>query len=100
MAQNWESETTKERMQVRRRRRAETLTVPARAEPGGERPGGFAEGEGEGTHSAVVPLSGGGGHVAEVTLELLDPLTAHHVQPLRLPITTHTHTSSDPALHF
>lgn len=38
-------------------------------------------------HSGVVPLSGGRGHVAEVTLELPDPLTAHNIQPPRLSIT-------------
>lgn len=38
-------------------------------------------------HSGVVPLSGGRGHVTEVTLELPDPLTAHNVQPPRLSIT-------------
>lgn len=38
-------------------------------------------------HSGVIPLSGVRGHAAEVTLVLLDPLTAAHVQPLRLAIT-------------
>lgn len=37
-------------------------------------------------HSGVVPLSGLRGHVAEVAVVLLDPLTAVHVQPLRLSI--------------
>jgi len=38
-------------------------------------------------HSGVIPLSGVGGHDTEVTPRPLDPLTAVHVQPLRLAIT-------------
>lgn len=38
-------------------------------------------------HSGIVPLSGVRGHVAEVTLELPDALTACHIQPVRLSIT-------------
>lgn len=62
------------------------LTVPAGAEPRGEGPGRFAGGRGGGMHSGIVPLSGDGGHVAEVAPQLLDALTARHVQPIRLAV--------------
>lgn len=38
-------------------------------------------------HSAVVPLSGVRGQGAEVTVVLLDALTAGHIQPLWLAVT-------------
>lgn len=37
-------------------------------------------------HSGIVPLSGDGGHVAEVAPQLLNALTARHVQPIRLAV--------------
>ena len=62
-------------------------TVPARAEPAREGPGGAAAQQGGGgVHPGVVPLPGGGGLPAQVTLVALDPLTARHRHPLGLPI--------------
>lgn len=62
------------------------LTVPARAEPRGERPGGPGGGGG-GLHSGVVPLPGDRGDAAEVTALPLDALAACHVRPVRLSVT-------------
>lgn len=93
----------------RRKRREESLTGRAWAEPPGEDPGRPAGGPGEGAHPGVVPLPGDGGLVAEVTLELQSSLTALHVQPLRVPITRekqrsqhsfpHSHTLSPSLTH-
>lgn len=77
---------------------SQSLTVPAWAEPGGEGPCRSGGGPGGGAHPGIVPLSGDRGHVAEVTLELQGPLTACHIQPPKVTITTHKHAGNDEKL--
>lgn len=63
-------------------------TVPARAEPRGEGPAGPAGVPGGGgLDSGIVPLPGDRGHVAEVTAQPLNALTALCVRPVKLSVT-------------
>lgn len=73
---------------VTQRHEWKRLTFPARAESGGQGPRRpAAGGRGGRMHAGVVPLWRIRGDPTQVTLMLLDALTAGHVQPLLLTIT-------------